>query len=83
MPTAVVTGGAGFLGSHLCDYLHAQGVVSVCVAGAKQREREAAEAAAPSQGTTCAPTSDEKIESARSKAAEAGDVAAAQSSAHA
>ena len=31
MPTAVVTGGAGFLGSHLCDYLIARGFRVVCV----------------------------------------------------
>jgi dTDP-glucose 4,6-dehydratase len=31
MPTAVVTGGAGFLGSHLCDHLIAGGYRVVCV----------------------------------------------------
>ena len=31
MPTAVVTGGTGFLGSHLCDYLLERGYRVVCV----------------------------------------------------
>ena len=31
MPTAVVTGGAGFLGSHLCDSLARDGYRVICV----------------------------------------------------
>jgi dTDP-glucose 4,6-dehydratase len=31
VPTAVVTGGAGFLGSHLCDYLIEKGLHVICV----------------------------------------------------
>ena len=31
MPTSVVTGGAGFLGSHLCEFLATEGHRVICV----------------------------------------------------
>ena len=31
MPTAVVTGGSGFLGSHVCDRLIKEGISVICI----------------------------------------------------
>jgi UDP-glucuronate decarboxylase len=40
MPTSIVTGGAGFLGSHLCDRLLAEGAGAVrSLVGGRRRRR--------------------------------------------
>ncbi|HZB23822.1 MAG TPA: NAD-dependent epimerase/dehydratase family protein [Gaiellaceae bacterium] len=53
MPTSVVTGGAGFLGSHLCDALLERGHRVICVDNLETGSRWSSPASRTSATSCC------------------------------